>query len=275
MSWRHGDHRTIRRFRRRADLLGPWSSCDRDAQKRSGADATAPFSYGDISAAALRFATSRRRPGHHPEVKTDFGAVSDTIRQVQFRRAEGRAPRRKPPPETRRLVGVAQEEAEEFVMSSASALRGVRLGAAASSALPLYPPPWPETEEATDVRDDDRRPARSGGAAHPNPVVDRRETRVAEACYAASATIIALLAIALLPRTRSPGTRNPRVPGEAVLRSWHSARPDRRLAGRVRMTSSRVHRGRHEHRERNTRRSGDIRTLGRRFDYSTGRATTR
>jgi hypothetical protein len=29
------------------------------------------------------------------------------------------------------LVGVAQEEAEEFVMSSASALRGVRLGAAA------------------------------------------------------------------------------------------------------------------------------------------------
>jgi hypothetical protein len=29
------------------------------------------------------------------------------------------------------LVGVAQEEAEEFVMSSASALRGVRLGASA------------------------------------------------------------------------------------------------------------------------------------------------
>ena len=36
------------------------------------------------------------------------------------------------------LVGVAQEEAEEFVMSSASALRGVRFGAAALKRSFLY-----------------------------------------------------------------------------------------------------------------------------------------
>jgi hypothetical protein len=64
-------------------------------------------------------------------VKTDYGAVSDTVRYVNtgvrraVRRTEARIRR------LDALVGVAQEEAEEFVMSTASTLRGVRLGAAA------------------------------------------------------------------------------------------------------------------------------------------------
>jgi hypothetical protein len=96
-------------------------------------------SYGDISAAthAVRNVAEDVR-GLTQNVKTDFGAVSDTIRQVNtgvkraVRRAEARLRR------LDALVGVAQEEAEEFVMSSASALRGVRLGAAALKRSFLY-----------------------------------------------------------------------------------------------------------------------------------------
>ena len=89
-------------------------------------------SSGDISAAAhsVRNFTEDVR-SITQSVKTDVGAVSDTIRYVNkgvrkiARRAEDRLDR------LDALVGVAQEEAEEFVMSSASALRGVRLGASA------------------------------------------------------------------------------------------------------------------------------------------------
>lgn len=96
-------------------------------------------SYGDISAAAhsVRNVAEDVR-GITQNVKTDFGAVSDTIRNVNtnvrraVRRAEARLKR------LDALVGVAQEEAEEFVMSSASALRGVRLGAAALKRSFLY-----------------------------------------------------------------------------------------------------------------------------------------
>jgi len=89
-------------------------------------------SYGDISAAAhsVRNVAEDVR-GITQSVKTDVGAVSDTIRHVNsgvrraIRRAEARLLR------LDALVGVAQEEAEDFVMSSASTLRGVRFGAAA------------------------------------------------------------------------------------------------------------------------------------------------
>jgi methyl-accepting chemotaxis protein len=89
-------------------------------------------SSGDISAAAhsVRHVAEDVR-GITQSVKTDVGAVSDTIRHLNkgvrraVRRAEDRLDR------LDALVGVAQEEAEEFVMSSASALRGVRLGASA------------------------------------------------------------------------------------------------------------------------------------------------
>lgn len=89
-------------------------------------------SYGDISAAAhsVRNVAEDVR-GITQSVKTDVGAVSDTIRNVNkgvrrvVRRAESRLRR------LDALVEVAQEEAEEFVMSSASALRGVRFGASA------------------------------------------------------------------------------------------------------------------------------------------------
>jgi hypothetical protein len=89
-------------------------------------------SSGDISAAAhsVRNVVEDVR-GITQSVKTDVGAVSDTIRHVNkgvrraVRQAEARLDR------LDALVGVAQEEAEEFVMSSASALRGVRLGASA------------------------------------------------------------------------------------------------------------------------------------------------
>jgi methyl-accepting chemotaxis protein len=89
-------------------------------------------SKGDISGAAesVRKVAEDVR-GISQTVKTDIGAVSDTVRRVNrgVRRVVNRTEAR-----MRRLdalVGVAQEEAEEFVMSSASALRGVRLGAAA------------------------------------------------------------------------------------------------------------------------------------------------
>lgn len=89
-------------------------------------------SYGDLSAAAhsVRNVAEDVR-GITQSVKTDVGAVSDTIRYVNtrvrrgVRRAEDRLDR------LDALVSVAQEEAEGFVLSSASALRGVRLGAAA------------------------------------------------------------------------------------------------------------------------------------------------
>lgn len=87
-------------------------------------------SYGDISAAAhsVRNVAEDVR-GITQSVKTDVGAVSETIRHVNrgvrraVRRAEARLRR------LDALVGVAQEEAEDFVLSSASALRGVRMGA--------------------------------------------------------------------------------------------------------------------------------------------------
>lgn len=89
-------------------------------------------SSGDITAAAhsVRHVAEDVR-GITQSVKTDVSAVSDTVRLVNsrvrrgIRRAEARMER------LDALVGVAQEEAEEFVLSSASALRGVRLGAAA------------------------------------------------------------------------------------------------------------------------------------------------
>ncbi len=96
-------------------------------------------SSGDISAAAhsVRNVAEDVR-GITQTVKTDVGAVSDTIRVVNkgvrrvVRRAESRLQR------LDALVGVAQEEAEDFVLSSASALRGVRLGAAALKRSFLY-----------------------------------------------------------------------------------------------------------------------------------------
>ena len=89
-------------------------------------------SSGDISAAAhsVRNVAEDAR-AITQSVKTDVGAISDTIRYVNkgarrlVRRTEARLER------LDALVDVAQEEAEEFVMSSASALRGVRLGASA------------------------------------------------------------------------------------------------------------------------------------------------
>jgi hypothetical protein len=89
-------------------------------------------SSGDISAAAhsVRNVAEDVR-GITQTVKTDVGAMSDTIRHVNsgvrkvVRRAEARLQR------LDALVGVAQDEAEDFVLSSASALRGVRLGASA------------------------------------------------------------------------------------------------------------------------------------------------
>jgi hypothetical protein len=96
-------------------------------------------SSGDITAAAhsVRHVAEDVR-GITQSVKTDVGAVSDTVRLVNsrvrrgIRRAEARMKR------LDALVGVAQEEAEEFVLSSASALRGVRLGAAALKRSFLY-----------------------------------------------------------------------------------------------------------------------------------------
>ena len=96
-------------------------------------------SSGDISAAAhsVRNVAEDVR-SITQSVKTDVGAVSDTIRHVNtgVRRAVKRAEARLNRLDA--LVGVAQEEAEEFVMSSASALRGVRFGAAALKRSFLY-----------------------------------------------------------------------------------------------------------------------------------------
>ena len=86
-------------------------------------------SYGDLSSAAhsVRNVAEDVR-GITQSVKTDIGAVSDTIRHVNsgVRRAVRRAEARLHRLDT--LVGVAQEEAEDFVLSSASTLRGFRFG---------------------------------------------------------------------------------------------------------------------------------------------------
>lgn len=119
-------------------------------------------SYGDISAAAhsVRNVAEDVR-GVTQSVKTDFGAVSDTVRHVNkgvrraIRRAEARLQR------LDALVGVAQEEAEEFVMSSASALRGVRLGAAALKRSFLYTRRRGiKRKKRRPIRDEDVRPDR-------------------------------------------------------------------------------------------------------------------
>jgi hypothetical protein len=122
-------------------------------------------SSGDISAAAhsVRNVAEDVR-GITQSVKTDVGAVSDTIRYVNrgvrrgLKRAESRLRR------LDALVGVAQEEAEEFVMSSASALRGVRLGAAALKRSFLYTRRRGlKRKKRRPSGDDDRRSARRGG----------------------------------------------------------------------------------------------------------------
>jgi hypothetical protein len=96
-------------------------------------------SSGDISAAAHSVRNVAEDVRNITQtVKTDLGAVSDTIRHVNtgVRRAVKRAEARLNRLDA--LAGVAQEEAEEFVMSSASALRGVRFGAAALKRSFLY-----------------------------------------------------------------------------------------------------------------------------------------
>jgi methyl-accepting chemotaxis protein len=122
-------------------------------------------SSGDISAAAhsVRNVTEDVR-AITQSVKTDVGAVSDTIRHVNkgvrrvVRRAEARLQR------LDALVGVAQEEAEEFVMSSASALRGVRLGAAALKRSFLYTRRrGQKRKKRRPLRGDGRRAAERGG----------------------------------------------------------------------------------------------------------------
>ncbi|HEX9565079.1 MAG TPA: hypothetical protein VF981_13945 [Gemmatimonadaceae bacterium] len=89
-------------------------------------------SYGDISAAAhaVRNVSEDVR-GITQSVKTDVAAVSDTVRYVNkgVRRAVRRARWRLDRLDA--LVDVAQEEAEDLVMSTASAVRGVQAGAAA------------------------------------------------------------------------------------------------------------------------------------------------
>ena len=121
-------------------------------------------SSGDISAAAhsVRNVAEDVR-GITQSVKTDVGAVSDTIRRVNsgvrraVRRAEARLNR------LDALVGVAQEEAEEFVLSSASALRGVRLGAAALKRSFLYTRRRGiKRKKRRPLREKETRPERSG-----------------------------------------------------------------------------------------------------------------
>lgn len=108
-------------------------------------------------------------------VKTEVGAVGDTVRHVNrrvrraVRRAEDRLDR------LDALVGVAQEEAEDFVLSSTSALRGVRLGAAALKRSFLSARRrGVKRKKRRPIRDDDRRPsARTGNRPRIRPrVVD-------------------------------------------------------------------------------------------------------
>lgn len=120
-------------------------------------------SSGDITAAAhsVRHVAEDVR-GITQSVKTDVGAVSDTVRLVNsrvrrgIRRAEARMKR------LDALVGVAQEEAEEFVLSSASALRGVRLGAAALKRSFLYTRRRGLKRKKRPVRRSERRAERVG-----------------------------------------------------------------------------------------------------------------
>ena len=121
-------------------------------------------SSGDITAAAhsVRHVAEDVR-GITQSVKTDVGAVSDTVRLVNsrvrrgIRRAEARMKR------LDALVGVAQEEAEEFVLSSASALRGVRLGAAALKRSFLFTRRRGlKRKKRRPMRSEDRRAERSG-----------------------------------------------------------------------------------------------------------------
>lgn len=89
-------------------------------------------SYGDLSAAAhaVRNVSEDVRAVTQ-SVKTDVAAVSDTVRYVNkgVRRAVRRARHRLETLDA--LVEVAQQEAEDLVMSTSSAVRGVRAGAAA------------------------------------------------------------------------------------------------------------------------------------------------
>jgi methyl-accepting chemotaxis protein len=104
------------------------------ALRRSIKELTKLFhsSYGDISAAAhaVRNASDDVRQITQ-SVKTDFSAVSDTVRYMNkgVRRAVRRARARLERLDA--LAEVAQEEAEDFVLSTSSALHGVRAGAAA------------------------------------------------------------------------------------------------------------------------------------------------
>lgn len=121
-------------------------------------------SYGDLSAAAhsVRNVAEDVR-GITQSVKTDVGAVSDTIRYVNhgFRRVVRRTESRLQRLDA--LVGVAQEEAEDFVLSSASALRGVKLGAAALKRSFLYTRRRGiKRRKHRPVREEDGRPERAG-----------------------------------------------------------------------------------------------------------------
>jgi methyl-accepting chemotaxis protein len=104
------------------------------ALRRSIKELTKLFhsSYGDLSAAAhaVRNASDDVRQITQ-SVKTDFSAVSDTVRYMNkgVRRAVRRARARLERLDA--LAEVAQEEAEDFVLSTSSALHGVRAGAAA------------------------------------------------------------------------------------------------------------------------------------------------
>jgi hypothetical protein len=89
-------------------------------------------SYGDISAAAhsVRNVSEDVR-SITQSVKTDVAAVSETVRIVNkgVRRAVRRARSRLQRLDA--LVEVAQEEAEDLVISTSSAVRGLQAGAAA------------------------------------------------------------------------------------------------------------------------------------------------
>jgi hypothetical protein len=104
------------------------------ALRRSIQELTRLFhsSYGDLSAAAhaVRNVSDDVRQITQ-SVKTDVAAVSDTVRYMNqgVRRAVRRARSRLERLDA--LVEVAQDEAEEFVLSTSSALHGVRAGAAA------------------------------------------------------------------------------------------------------------------------------------------------
>lgn len=131
-------------------------------------------SYGDVSAAAhaVRNASEDVRVITQ-SVKTDVAAVSDTVRLVNsgVRRAVRRARSRLQRLDA--LVEVAQEEAEELVMSTSSAVRGVRAGAAALRRTFLF-------TRGRDARRRKRRSARHDGAPDTGGDRPRIRTRVTE-----------------------------------------------------------------------------------------------